>query len=503
MMQKELKLCSLADPASFDPRVGGDAQSQGFQRLFFEGLMRFGPKGNVELALASSYEISEDQTTYFFYLKDAQWSNGDAITAYHFEKAWKQILSPAFPSRYGYAFYVIKNAKEAKEGNCPLEDVGIQAIDEKTLKITLNHPASYFLELTTSPVYFPAHEINEKFFNNSKKSHLVSNGPFLLHAYKPKSKVIAKKNPFYWDKDHVYIPQISISVVPEGSSCLALFEDGQLDYLGDPLSNDIPKDALPTLKEKKLLHYFPSPVISWYMFNVQQFPFHNAKLRKALSLAIDRQEIAKNVFYAGETPAMSVIPLHLKLQKTLKYPLYDPQQAKELFHEALQELNLSHKTFPKIKISGHLKNLFMAQIIQEEWKKNLDIDAEIDLCEWNVYLDKVGNRNYQVGAMGWETWLNDPIYNLEHFKYRSSRLNWTGWENPEFIELLNLSDREKDKDRRLELLRKAEDLLLEEMPVIPLFHQTRIYLISKRLKNFYFTPLGHLIFTHAYLEEQE
>jgi oligopeptide transport system substrate-binding protein len=239
------------------------------------------------------------------------------------------------------------------------------------------------------------------------------------------------------------------------------------------------------------------------MFNVTRFPFDNSKLRKALSLAINRPEIVKNMCYSGETPAMSVIPKQMKLQEKPPFPFFAPTKANELFEEALRETGLTRSTFPKVKISGHHKSLLMAQIIQQQWKKVLNLDSEIDLCEWHVYFEKVGNRDYQIGAMGWETWVNDPIYNLEHFKYRNSKLNWTGWENPEFIRCLDLSDQEKDIQKREELLKKAENILMQEMPVAPLFHVTKPYIVQDRLKNFYFTTLGHLILTHAYIEESD
>jgi len=308
-----------------------------------------------------------------------------------------------------------------------------------------------------------------------------------------------RKNPLFWDQNNVILNEVNIAIIPDELTNLALFEEHQIHFLGHPLIL-IPHDAHLELKEKNLLQCFHYPRSSWYLIHVEEDLMKNVHLRKALSLAINRPEIVENILHANETPSMSIVPKTMQLRKKSYYPYFDPKQANEQLDIALEELGFTRKTLPKLKISGAHKHLLMAEIIQNQWKTHLGIDSEIDICEWNVFLEKVGKKDYQIAAMGWISWFNDPVYNLEFAKYRKDSINWTGWENPKYIELLDQSDTEISPQKRRKILKKAENLILEEMPIIPLFHDTGTYLCQDRVKNLSFTPLGRPIFTYVYLE---
>ncbi len=460
--------------------------------------MRVRPDGKVEPGMAKSYQISEDGKTYHFYLRKAYWSNGDRVTAKNYADAWKKILSPDFPARFAYTFYVIKGAEEAKAGKIPLDEAGIEAIDDKTLKVTLSHPAVYFLELTCNPPYFPYHEKNEEFFSQKNTNNLISNGPFKLTEYAPNNFTKMGKNPKYWDSDHVHLNNVRIDIVPDYNSCLALFEQNDVDFITTPVV-EFPTDSLPSLKQKGLLKSATAPAMRWCIFNNIEAPLNNNKIRKALSLAINRNEVIENLFYGSEKPAMNVVADCMRLHDHPKYPYFDPEQAKKFLKEGLQEIGMD--SFPKLTLlAAQNKNYELAQILQQEWKKNLNIDVNLELCEWGVVLSKVFNREYQIGIMSWESWINDPIYNLEAFKLQSTRINWSGWENAQYIQCLNQSDQELDLDKRRSLLQKAEDILMEDMPIAPLFHINHLFLANPKLKGYFYTSLGHLIMRNAYFE---
>lgn len=247
--QQEIQVAIPADPNSFDPRMVIDILSQSVVMPLFEGLMRLDNQGNVENGIAERYSLNEDKTIYTFYLKKTNWSNGDPLTAHDFEKAWKRILSPEFPTKAIFYFNMIKNAELAKKGGCPAEDIGVKALDDYTLQVTLEHPAAYFLEILTNPCFSPAHDANEAFFFNHRSSSiLISNGPFCFRDWHPNHSIVFKKNEQYWDMRNVALDTLAFSIISDASTALHLFEQGKLDYLN---SICIPAESIPDLKKEK------------------------------------------------------------------------------------------------------------------------------------------------------------------------------------------------------------------------------------------------------------
>lgn len=500
---KTLRICASDDPISLDPRIGGDGGTQCILRMIFEGLMRLDKNGVPQPATAATYTVSDDAKTYTFQLKKTLWSDGQPVTAKDFEYSWKQVLSPEFPSVFAYAFYTIKNARAAKEGQINLEEVGITAINDYTLKVDLEHPAPYFLELTANPLYspIPYHIAQEgREITEGIRGHFVSNGPFRVKQRNFRRSLLLEKNPNYWDKKAVHLNGISIHIIPDPETALMMYENNEVDWVGEPLSL-LPLDAIPLLKEKNLLNVGPRSTLFWLILNVHCAPLNSIKVRQALACSINRRQIVDYLLVNDEAPAMSILPENLTLATKPYFKDNDIKTAQKLLKEGLDELNMSIDSLHPIKILAPSVRSKLAQVIQEQWSEGLGIPVQLDSSDWGTCLSKMANREYEVATIGWVSWCHDPIYNLEIMRYRSTDKNYSGWENDQYIKLLQASDETFNQEARDHYLREAEKLVISEMPIIPVFSRGASHVKNSAVKGVYLSPLGHPEFKYAYLEK--
>ena len=487
---------------SLDPRVGNEEPCSLIIPMLYEGLMQMGKEGKLFPGIAESYTVSEDRLTYTFYLRSAKWSNGDPLTAYDFEYAWKKSVDPRFVQGGAYNFYVIKNVEASIKGEVDVDKVGIRALDEKTLVVTLEHPAPYFLSLTTFSNYMPIHkkiDLKNKDWANQAGKNFVSNGPFILKEWKKGDFLTLVKNPNYWKKNEVVLPGITIYVLEDAMTGFYLFEKGEIDWFGDPFQA-IPTEILRDKKVKKSLFSEEVFATTWMFLNTEVYPLNNKNLRKALSYAINRQEITEHVLQKGETPAMGILPSGLSVQD---HPYFDDgnyKKAKYHFELALQELQIEKKEFPKIilNVDTRIERVKLCQVIQEQWRKILGIEVEIEKADWPVHFTKVSKGDYQIGKMNWISGLYDPIYFLDTFRLKSLSINMSRWEHPNYRDFLDRSDYEIDLEKRRNLLRQAEELLMEEMPVIPICFLRMCYIKNPNLKGVTLSPLDQIDFRAAY-----
>lgn len=495
--QQTLKINLLSEPSSLHPHIGVDLNCRSFCKALYEGLTRTAPDGSVQLAAAKEVWISTDQKTYTFTLRTSQWSNGESVTAYDFEASWKSGITPNSPCMRADLFYPIKNAKGAKKGVAHLEEVGVNALDAKTLVVELEHPCPYFLDLIANPIYFPIYQNEDK--------PTVFNGPFLLTSWQPDKQLRFSRNPSYWDRENVRLNKIVCSVVKDLNTSFLMYEKQESDWTGSFIS-PISHDVLPILKEEDRLATKEVSGIYWYALNTEVYPLNCSKIRKALAYAINREEITENVFF-GETPSRSIVPNNISLlSEDELFPDGDIEKARELFAEGLQELNITKSEFPKLKLSHSdaPSEKKLAEIIAQQWVKALDIQVEFTSAEWNVYLSNLlRGHQYQIGGLIWFYLYNDPIYALEFFNDLSNLYNAPQWKNPHFLELLDLANKETDLETRREHLKQAELLLLDEMPVIPIYNAHHKYVKDSPVKDLYFSELGMVDFKWAYLEEPQ
>lgn len=487
-----LKLNNQGDPTSLNPHLGIDLNCRTLQKALYEGLTRI-KEGQPTLALAEKVDIDPTHTIYTFTLRNTTWSNGEPVFASHFETSWKRALNPTSACLRADLFYPIKNAKKAKKGLISLSEIGVKALDEYTLVVELEHPTPYFLNLLSLPLYSPLYK--------DETEPTVFNGPFILKEWEHDRSLNLVKNPLYWDQESVQLAEISISLVKDPNTVLLMYEKGEIDWMGSPFTL-IPVDVIPQVQDKSYYNSQPVAGVYWLSCNTEAFPLNSPNIRKALSLSLDREQIASNVLF-GETPSSRLLPLNMHLAADAASSLkMDLPLARKYFQMGLKELHLTEETFPALVLShsdiaGQKK---LAELLADQWKKNLNLAVEIDATEWNTFFSNLQTRQYQIGGCIWYSVIDDPIYSLEFFKEKTHRCNASQWENVAYKNLLDCADQETDLVKRREYLHQAEQLLLDEMPVIPLFVAHYKYLLREHVKGIYISPMGLVDLKWAYLE---
>jgi len=279
--KKILRLNIAGEPISLDPRLGGERRSQVVTNMLFEGLTRMTAEGPAELAMAERVEISSDKRTYTFHLRDAHWSTGQPVTAYDFEQSWKRNLSPNFDSLHSYLLFNIRNAQKVRLGELPSSELGVTVVDPRTLVVELESPAPYFLDLLALPILAPVPVFLDRESNSWSRSvdTFVCNGPFQLVEWKHEDEIRVVKNPSYWDGDNVQIDGITLSIIEDSHSVLSLFEQGALDWVGEPLS-ELPLDSIEALSRSGKLETTPVNATYEYYFNTELPLFSSQKVRQ-------------------------------------------------------------------------------------------------------------------------------------------------------------------------------------------------------------------------------
>jgi oligopeptide transport system substrate-binding protein len=502
--KQTLRLNLHSEPPSLDPRKAQDTTSIAVVNMCFEGLTKQSQYGEPTLALAESVHVSEDGLRYTFRLRKAKWSDGVDLTADDFEETWKAILDPAFPCAFAPDLFILKNARAVKEKRASINDIGVDAVDAQTLVVDLEHPAPYFLELLGTHAFLPTPFHIVRLFSDwadQAGEHFVSNGPFKLKEWRHYNQIVVEKNRNYWDQSKVKLDAIQLAIIEDESTGLNMFENDELDWAGHPLSA-LPIDALQALSKKFDLNTRPISATYYYIFNTKVAPFDNISMRRAFSIAINRKEIVENVTQGKQRPATGIIPPTMWENSTVYFEDGDVKLARRHFKQALKEMKIKKEQLPRITLiyntsEGHHR---IAQAIQQQWKKTFGIEVELENREWKVFLDQISSHKFQVARMGGVASFNDPSTFLDYYKSISSS-NPTQWENKEFSDLIEKADHTVDPNVRLELLKKAERVLIDEMPIAPIYFYTGSYLKKASLKGVEFSEMGEVDFKSAYVEE--
>ncbi|HSX03904.1 MAG TPA: peptide ABC transporter substrate-binding protein [Rhabdochlamydiaceae bacterium] len=497
---QQLNLNIPSDPSTLDPRKGGDVVSSTLHFLLFDGLMRGNPDGSLSLSLAESYEISEDRKTYTFYLKNSFWSNGTPITAYDFEQSWKDILDPEFPAVNAHLLYPIKNAEAAKRGKIALEEVGLHALSSNVFEVVLEQPTPYFLELISFCVFFPVCKDAPP-----TEGPIVGSGPFILKKWKHDYEILLEKNQNYHRKDEIRLDRLHFSMVKNETTALQMYEKGLIDILGQPVLA-LPLDSVAELTKKNMIKTRPLAATTFCAFNVQQFPFNNCNIRKAFALAIDRQEIVKNVTALNEKVALEMIPPCLKKNHLVHF-FQDAatDQALTLFQKGCEELDISPAEFPEVSYyySNSEQHYKIAQALQQQWQRNLHVKVNLVNLEHKILMQKLSKKDFTMAQTYWIAQYNDPMNILERFKFKENTKNYPHWENEEYIRLLNQSLVVPSEEERRKLMHKAEALFIEEMPLAPIFHWSCAFIAKPYVKSFDLAPLGNGYFEKIYIDHKK
>ncbi|MGC5324339.1 peptide ABC transporter substrate-binding protein [Brevibacillus sp. SYSU BS000544] len=499
---KTLKLNLHSEPPTADPGLAEDTTSGAIVRATFDGLTRTGDDGKPHESAAEKVDVSADLKTYTFTLREGKWSNGDPVTAHDFEYAWKRALDPKTASNYAYQLYFIKDGEKFNKGQGKsIDDVGVKALDDKTLQVQLENPTPFFLELTAFYTYYP---VNQKVVTGNAnwaaeaKTH-VGNGPFKMVEWEHKSKLILEKNEHYWDKDAVKLDRIEFSMVEDENTELAMYDNGEIDWAGSPLSS-LPTDAMQALKASGKMTTVPISGTYMYKFNTEKPPFNNVKIRKAFVYALNRQAIIDNVTQANQQPALGFIPDSNSVGNSPFFQDNDVEKAKQYLAEGMKELGIT--SLPPISLSFNTSEAHkkIAESVQDQWKKALGVDVKLENKEWKVYIEDMHQGNFQIGRMGWLADYNDPLTFLDLFKDKDGGNNDTRWENQKYKDALNKSATEADPEKRKKLLAEAEQVLMEDMPILPIYYYTQSWVKKDSVKGVIVDTQGNVDYKWASME---
>lgn len=507
---KAFRMNLHSEPSSLDPALMEDNVSGTIATGIYEGLTRKDESGQTVEGMAEKWEVSEDGKTYTFTIrKDAEWSNGDPVTANDFEFSWKRALDPAMGSTYAYQFYYIVGAQDYNEDKVANADgVGVKAIDAQTLEVKLVSPTPYFLSLTSFYTYFPSHQsVKDNEAWAADAATIIGNGPFKMGEWQHNTSIKLIPNEHYYAKDQVKFTSIDFTMIADSATELANYETDALDYTGKP-TGEIPAEQIPVLKDSMKDEFYQKGIASsyYYMFNTEEVPFNNVKVRKALAMAIDRQAIVESVTMAGEIPSFGFVPPGIigvkeDYRNEVKddYFTENVDEAKKLLAEGLAELKLTE--FPKVTLTfntsdGHKK---IAEAIVEMWRQNLGITVEIENQEFPVLLKNRSSMNYQVQRAGWGADYNDPMTYMDMFVTKGGQ-NSTGFASPEYDALIKKAYASGDQQERIDAMKEAEAILMDQMPIMPIYYYSNVYMLKPGFKNIFLDYKGDIDYTRGYYE---
>ncbi|MDO4436303.1 MAG: peptide ABC transporter substrate-binding protein [Cardiobacteriaceae bacterium] len=480
-----------AEPQTLDPQMASGVPEADILQDLFEGLVAYSGDGKLVAGVAESWQVSDDGKVYTFKLRESQWSDGTPLTAHDFVYALQRVVNPELASLNATHVYPILNAKAIATGEQKdLSALGVKAIDDLTLEITLEHPAPYFLYIlahnSTLPV--PKHVV-EKFGKEwTRKEHIVSNGAFNLTDHQPNLQITTTKSKTYWNQDSVKLDKVIFFTSEDLNSELKRYRADEID-----LTQQIPHDQINWIKENipNELKTASSADLYYYGFNASIPPFKdNPKLRKALSLAIDRDVIVNKIINSGERATHSVLPDNM----TGGYMAYTPEEAnmtqaervekaKALYQEAGYSAENPLKFTLLYNTSDNHKKVAIA--IGAMWKQNLGAEVSLENKEWKVYLQERQQKSpsMHVFRAGWALGYLDPNSILERFQ-STMDTNDISFNNAQYDENMQASVTETDVAKRFEFLRQAEKILIDEQGLIPIYHYMNRSLVKPYVKGY-------------------
>lgn len=508
-----------ADPQTIDPTLNGASDGGDVINQTFEGLVRE-VNGIIYPGIASSWDTSEDGLTVTFHLRESNWSDGSPLTANDFVYSWKRGMDPATASEYSWIWEytnVVGSLEAVYEGGS-LDDVGVEATDDYTLVVHLVNPTPYFVSLMAFYHFMPVKQSAVEAEGGAdglwaKDPELVvCNGPFVLTEYTDNSGLVLVKNENYWDADNVYISQINGFFIDLETTAYVKYNNGELDFIPS-----VPSVLIPTLvAESSEFYAFPLLGTYYYNFNMNSPEFDNAKLRTALALAIDRTAIVE-ALSGGQIPATGFVPRGFVDNEGNDFATVSGDygiavddskfdEAVSLFAEAAGEMGL---TVAELQASLYNKvilyntsegHALVAQMVQESWKSVLGVEMTLQNQEWAVFQDTRQNGDYDVARGGWLTDFMDPAGMLAIFT-DGNAYNDPKYNNAEYNTLMSDAAAATDVAVHFEKLYAAQDILMADMPIIPVYYYSDIMMAKSYLVDWGRSVLGSVDFTHAKIEK--
>ncbi len=513
--QQELRLSASAPLDTIDI---SKATGYGQTGNVFESFYRLGKNGQPTAGLAKKATVSADGLTWTFTLRNAKWSNGDSITAQDFVYSWRRSLTPKTASPYAYLFSGIKNADAISKGKLPVEQLGIKALDNKTVEISLEKPIAYFKVLMAYPLFGPQNQkvvekYGKKYATNSK--YMVYSGPFVIKNWTGTSdKWSFQKNPNYWDKKQVKLDKISYKVVSNPNTGYELYQQDKLDMT--PLSSQQVKNY----KNSSEFKQYPYSYVAFLAYNfnatnaANKKALNNQNIRRSLSLALDRKVLTKKVFGDGSQVSTGFVANDLaknpqtgvdfaKEQAVTKTVAYDANLAKKYWRKGLAETGLKELTFNILASSDTPTNDALTQYLQSQYTKVLPgLKVKVQNIPGKSALERARKGEFDIYVSGWGGDFNDPITFLQ-IPLTGTSYNYGNYSNSEYDRLIAKATNEdaNDKLARWNDLVAAAKLFNSQQGVSPLYQQTTAYLQKKRVKGIIHNTAGtQWNYKYAYLK---
>lgn len=489
----ELRRQMRAEPESLDPqKVSGQPEAIVLDDLF-EGLTVLAPSGEPVAAMARSWEISADGLVWTFHLRpDAKWSNGEALTAEDFVYSWRRELDPATASPYAAALSPLAGADAIIAGKAPLDTLGVTALDPVTLKITLVQPTPWLLAALAHHTFFPVPRKAIEAAGNqwTRPGAMVSDGAYLMSGWVPHGEVTLTRNPYYYDAAAVKIATVHHVLADDMVAAVRRWEAGELD------TTLVPGHELSRVQAAypDQVHVSPYMATAFLALNVHRPELADPRIRRALSMVLDREVLIQRVLKGAQIPAFGLIPPG-------SVPGYTPPTPEWAALPMPERIAAARKLIaeargadaPPLKLT--LRSTKSEQIglvlsaVTSMWKAALGVEATQDSSEWGVLEQDLHQGNYQVGAYGWTADYVDPWNYLANYRTDAAELNIIRYDNPRYDALLDQSRKAADKAQRFALLAQAEAMLLDDQPLIPLDFQVAQYLVNKRLAGWNPSPV--------------
>jgi oligopeptide transport system substrate-binding protein len=481
-----------SEPETMDPQKATGVTEANIQYEMFEGLTTYTPDGQIAPGIAEKWEIADDGKTYTFHLRDAKWSNGDPVTAADFVYSMQRLVDPAIAADYAPIADPIVNAEQIRKGEeKDLSKLGVTAVDDKTLKVSLAKSAPYFLGLIRHNSFLPVHKATvEKFGTEwTKPGNIVGNGAFTMQEWTPQSSLTLVKNPNYYGAADVKLDKIVYYPTEDISEEFKRFRAGELD-----ITYEVPSDQVKWIEENMKDEYEAKPYLGtyYYVVNTTREAGGKKEVREALALAIDREIIAEKVTQGSFLPAYSWVPPGTPDYNTQYLSFKDMPmgerlaKAKELMTAAGYGPGNPLKVELLYNTSENHKKIAIA--VQSMWK-SIGVDATLNNQEWQVYLDTRDNKQFDVARAAWIGDYADPVTFLDLFLSDAGPRNDAGYNNGEFDKLVKESFSIADPKARMASLEKSEQIFLNDLPIIPILHYKTKHMVSKKVQGWAYNNL--------------
>lgn len=525
--EQVLNISTNSVVVGLNPLVNTTAPDNNAHNMIYDPLVRDrSAKDNTDEivpAAAESWDVSEDGLTYTFHMNpDAKWSDGSKVTANDFEFTFKQMADPNTAATNAWLFDgVIVNFSEAlyNNGKTP-DEIGVKALDEETLEIQLVHPASYFLQLVAGSAY-PVNQAKYEEYGSeygTAPDKTVYNGPLKVTSWNQNTEMVLEKNDQYWGQEDMQLDKVNYKVIQESSTAVQAFINGELDVVS---TSDTNWGKTITAAGDSQEMTVPSSAPDFFMFNLKNEYLSNTKIRQALSIAFDRQEMVDTLRDGMSVPIYSMMPDTMKVGDKIYTELVDGKNyfvtqmqeeytdPKALLQEGLAELGKS--TDPSqmtIRYASRGTSELSKKIgewMKQVWEEKLGINVQIDMMEWNIMWDKIDAGDYDIACGGWGPYYNEPSALLQLFEpvngyFNADKTGWNNEDSQKFTELLNQAKDVVDDKEKAEIYLQAEQLVVGNALIAPMYLEASPTYVKNHVKNYYVTTNGLVDFSQVSVE---